>query len=230
MVKDYGNAIKCYESALHHGSDKEIVASLSILYSTVGNLQKASEVTGNSGDSLNGKSQFESMIHAGIGAYTRGDFTGAVKYLSRCESFYYQNQGYKRFPDFLRAWGGSLMKLNETALAKTVFTKLLQEDPRNYIALQNLGLIAYQYEKNYPKATEYFATCLNSDSPDYYFVYTSLGFLYRMQNLPDKAIESFENALKYGSSKIIIHNLNELWQIKGDKEKVRYYQSLLNSQ
>ncbi|MGZ3853505.1 MAG: tetratricopeptide repeat protein [Flavisolibacter sp.] len=228
MIKDFGNAIKAYENALHYGTDKEIVSNLSFLYSTVGNLQKAGALAKSAGVSPDGKDQLKNMMNAGIGAYTRGDYAGAVKYLSQCESFYDQNAGYKRFPDFLKAWGESLVKLNEMDKAETVFNKLLKEDPRNYSALQNLGLIAYQAEKNYPKATEYFVRSLNSNSPDYYFVFTSLGFLYRIQNMPDKAIESFENSLRYGSSNVVINNLYQLWQIKGNKEKMKYYQGLLN--
>lgn len=45
-----------------------------------------------------------------------------------------------------------------------------------------------------------------------------------------KAIENFENVLKYGSKKSISGNLFLLWKSKGNNEKMEYYQSILNVQ
>jgi hypothetical protein len=48
--------------------------------------------------------------------------------------------------------------------------------------------------------------------------------------MPDKAIENFENSLHYGSSKTIINNLYQLWKLKGNEQKMEYYQALLNKE
>lgn len=228
MMKDYQSSIQNYEKALQYGRDKEITSNLSFLYSSVGNIEKAGEVEVNGGAISNEDLKYRNLINAGKGAFNRADYRDAINYFKQCQEFYQKNGGIARFPDYLNLWAQSYLRLNEINDAKIIFNKVLEEDQKNFNALQNLGLIAYQREKKYPQATEYFIKCLNSNSPDFYFTYTSLGFLYWIQNMPDKAIESFENALKYGSSKTIINSLYQLWKLKGNQGKMNYYQDLLN--
>jgi tetratricopeptide (TPR) repeat protein len=230
MHQDYKNSIQSYESALKYGSDKEITSILSSLYASSGNIKKVGELETKTGIASNEEDKVKNLINAGFGAYTSGNYRQAIQFLSQCESYYQKNGGFKKFPDFLNTWALSHLKLNEIGLAKDIFLKVIKENPKNYTALQNLGLIAYQNEKKYNQATEYFNRCLTSNSPDYYFTYNSLGFLYWIQNMPDKAIENFENALKYRSSKSMLNNLYQLWKSKGNQDKMNYYQALLDKQ
>jgi tetratricopeptide (TPR) repeat protein len=229
MLKDYNRSIQFYEMALKFGSDKEIVSNLSMLYAETGDVKKAGEMEAKAGVVPNEKNRVKNLMNAGIAAYGRGDYRAAVNYLSQCGLYYQNNGGFAKYPDFLNTWALSHLKLNEIGPAKVIFTKVIKENPKNYTALQNLALIAYQHEKKYAQAIEYFNRCLNSDAPDLYFTYSSLGFLYWAQNMPDKAIERFENALKYGSSKQILSNLYQLWKAKGNQEKVNYYKALLDT-
>lgn len=228
IMGDYNRAISAYETALKHTSDAEITSNLSFLYGSTGNAEKAGAIASTMAAGATEDQKFRGLMNAGQLALNRGAYAEAVRYLSQCESFYERNGGIKAFPDFLNTWGRSLAGLNKTGEAKAIFLLVLKEDPHNFVSLQNLGTIAYQRERNYAKATEYFNRCLQANSPDLYFTYSSLGFLYWIQNMPDQAIQSFENALQYGSSRDIINNLYKLWSLKGNQEKVRYYQDLLN--
>ena len=44
----------------------------------------------------------------------------------------------------------------------------------------------------------------------------------------DKAIENYEKALQYGSSKDLLGNLYLLWRTKGNQEKMAHYRELLD--
>jgi tetratricopeptide (TPR) repeat protein len=58
--------------------------------------------------------------------------------------------------------------------------------------------------------------------------YENLGTTYWQLNQIDKAIENYENALKFGQSTAIVNYLIDLWKYKGNAEKVTYYQLLKN--
>ena len=124
--------------------------------------------------------------------------------------------------------GGGYLNLNQIASAKTIFNRVIQVEPKNYYALVNLGDIAFHLEKNYVQAANYFSRCLDTKSPDYFKTYSNLAASYLMQNQTDKAIENYENALRYGSSPSVLNNLYSLWKSKGNQEKMEYYQSLIN--
>ncbi|MBD0287155.1 MAG: tetratricopeptide repeat protein, partial [Flavisolibacter sp.] len=226
-LKDYPSAIQFFEKALQHGSDKRIATDLANLYATVGNQKKAGAPETTNTSVPDEQQYFRGLINAGMNAFNQADYRKAIKYFSQCEPFYYKNGGIAAFPDFLNVWAQSYLNVNDIGNAKATFSKVLREDPKNFIALHNLGFIAYQREKNYKQATEYLQRCLKANSPNYYSVYTGLGYLYSIQSMPDKAIESYESALKYGSSQDILNNLYQLWKSKGNQEKMDYYQALL---
>jgi protein O-mannosyl-transferase len=236
MLQDYPNSIKAYEIALRFKSDKEISSTLSNIYGMIGRsdknglLEVKKDNKQNAGNQQNEEYNLFNLIAAGKNAYNNSNYSESIKYFRQAEPLYKKYGGILKYPDFLNTLGQSYLKLNQIGSAKVIFRKVVQEDPRNFIALQNLGIITYQNEKNYPLAIKYFNQCLKTDSPDYYFVYSSLGFLYWIQSMPDKAIENFENSLKYGSSKTILNNLYQLWKQKGNQQKMEYYQALLNKE
>jgi protein O-mannosyl-transferase len=230
MLQDYPNSVKAYEFALKYKKDKEIIVALSNLYNFLGSGDKKAVLDTLLTNSQNEENKLISLIAAGKNAYNNSNYSESIKYFKQAEPLYKKHGGITKYPDFLNTFGQSYLKLNQISSAKVIFKEVVQEDPRNFIALQNLGIITYQSEKNYPLAIKYFNKCLKANSPDYYFVYSSLGFLYWIQSMPDKAIENFENSLQYGSSKTIINNLYQLWKLKGNQQKMGYYQALLNKE
>jgi protein O-mannosyl-transferase len=234
MLQDYPNSIKAYETALKYKSDKEISSTLSNIYGMIGRSNTNSLVAINKNSSqLNVNSPDEEynlskLIAAGNNAYNNSNYKVSIISFRQAEPLYKKYGGITKYPDFLNTLGQSYLKLNQISSAKATFKEVTLEDPRNFIALQNLAIIAYQNEKNYSLAIKYFNQCLKANSPDNYFVYSSLGFLYWIQNMPDMAIQNFESSLKYGSSKTIINNLYQLWKAKGNEQKMNYYQALLN--
>jgi protein O-mannosyl-transferase len=228
MLQDYPNAVKAYEFALKYKKDEEIIVALSNLYNFIRSGGKNAVLETPLNNTQNEENKLISIIASGKNAYNNSNYNESIKYFKQAAPLYSKYGGISKYPDFLNTLGQSYLKLNQISAAKTTFKEVVQEDPKNFIALQNLAIITYQKEKNYPLAIKYFNQCLKANSPDYYFVYSSLGFLYWIQNMPDKAIENFESSLHYGSSKTIINNLYQLWKLKGNEQKMDYYQALLN--
>ena len=127
---------------------------------------------------------------------------------------------------FLNKWANSYFNLNNFKKSQEIYNRSVEIDSSNYYALMNLGIIQFQY-KNYKKTNEYFLKCLQSEKPNLFLTYKNLGTSYLVLNKNDEAIESYENALKYGSAPDILKNLNILWIRKGDTEKATYYKNLL---
>jgi putative inorganic carbon (hco3(-)) transporter len=159
--------------------------------------------------------------------YKEGNFKEAAKYYQLSESDFEKSGNPSEVPNFLNSWAQSLLEINEVMQAKTIFERVATQYPKNYFSLKNLGFIALQHEKNYAKAIDYYTRSLNADSPDFFQSYMNLGTIYLMQNQKDLAISNYENALKYGTSEMVIGNLSLLWKEKGNQEKSNYYGSLL---
>ncbi len=162
--------------------------------------------------------------------YQAKDYKEAIKYFKLSESGFEKLGGYTRFPDFLNSWASSYLEINEVVSAKTIFRRVVEKDPKNYYALMNLGNIAFHKEENYSEATGYFTKCIDANSPNYFLSYKNLGTLYLIQEQTDNAIENYENALRYGSSKDVLGNLHLLWKSKGNQEKADYYKMLWNKE
>jgi protein O-mannosyl-transferase len=230
MVKNYESSIKFYEQALHYHKDQEIVANLSFLYSTIrkydNSLKLNTTQTSNNSISAN---NFENIFNAANIAYANGDYKSAINYLKQCKELLQTNSDKAKLLIIYNLLGQAYLKLNQIDAAKQVYKELVQKDPSSFSALQNLGLFAFKFDKDYDLAIKYFTKCLQSKSPDYFFTYTSLGFLYSIKNRTDEAIDCFENSLKYGSSREILNNLLRLWKIKGNTEMMNKYQALLTN-
>lgn len=158
--------------------------------------------------------------------YNAGDYRKAIKYFKLCELGFEKLGGLKRFPDFLNSLARSYLELNEIVSAKTVFKRVVKIDPINYYALMNLGNIAFHEENNYSEAKSYFTKCIEANSPDYFLCYKNLGTLYLIEGQTNNAIENYENALRFGSSKDVLGNLHLLWKSKGNQDKADYYKTL----
>jgi tetratricopeptide (TPR) repeat protein len=90
----------------------------------------------------------EAAFLKGIIRYRQDDFHGAVEYFS----------DYSRKHDDVNAWmylGLTHLNLKNYQIAENAFTKVLDIDSKNYLALYNAGLAAYNYSE-FDKASEYF--------------------------------------------------------------------------
>ena len=90
--------------------------------------------------------------------------------------------------------GSLYILLNEFALAKSTFMNALELDAKFYLALRNLGSIAYQ-EKDYVGAERYFRDFIRLDPEDSYS-YLALGQVLADQGKVQKAKEVYQYRLQ----------------------------------
>jgi|GEM_PF-517883 len=222
-MKDYNQSIIAFEKALEYDTSAVIMENLARLYTNQGKFDKANELNLNRADLSEEEKQFYNLLNAGNSAYSQKNYQEALGYLKQCENGYRQYGGYARFPDYLNTLGSCYYHLNDISNAKEIFKEVIRQDSNNYLALRYLGQIAIYKEKDIEDAVRYNERCLNSRSPDYFSVYSDLGWLYIDVKDYDKAITAYENALKYGSSDGILKNLVILYKQKGDAAKAEYY-------
>ena len=228
-LKDYRKAIEAYEKALEYGSGADVKANLAMLYSNIGDFDKADKLMTENTKMTDNEKLFNNLMNAGIGAYNLGKYDEAIKYFRECDPLFEKYGGHSKFPDFLNSWARSCLNTNQIVEAKTIFQRVISTDPKNYYAMMNLGNIAFNNESNYVVATSYFIKCLKTNSPDFFLTYSNLGTLFLVRNQHDKAIENYENALKYGSSQLVIRNLFLLYKSKGNQQKMAYYKALITN-
>lgn len=162
--------------------------------------------------------------------FNANNYKEAIRLFENNEAGFEQLGGHNRFPQFLEIWSLCHLSLKEYPQGKAILYRILKEDPNHYPSLSNLGYITFHLEKNYEDAISFYTRCIMTDSPDYFLVYNSLGSLYIIQDQPDLAIDSYENALRYGSSKEIYGNLYLLWQTKNNTQKAEYYKALMDKE
>jgi tetratricopeptide (TPR) repeat protein len=163
-----------------------------------------------------------------IKQYNQENYEKAIKYFEESEAGYKRAGGFQSLPEFLKLWARSHLNLGHNEKSRSLFLKMIENDSTNFYALMNLGNIAFHHDKDYEQATSYFKKCLSAESPDYWLSYKNLGTLYLIQKEKDKAIKYYEKALAYGNSKTIYKNLYLLWKEKGNREKMKHYQALIN--
>jgi tetratricopeptide (TPR) repeat protein len=71
--------------------------------------------------------------------------------------------------------------------AKAIFQKVLDEDPQNVDALNNIG-ICFQHMKQYSKASDYYGKAI-AINPNYSAAYENIASNYITQDKPDKALK-----------------------------------------
>ena len=116
---------------------------------------------------------------------------------------------------------GILLSLNKIDEAIILNKEILEESKNNFIAIQNLGE-AYRIKGSYDLAIEFFARSIKlKPLPS---TYNGLGVTYFEKNEPQKALESFNSAIKIDENfieayinKIELfhkqHNLNEAFKV-----------------
>ena len=150
MLKDYGNAVQAYEKAMEYGDSPDLKSSLAMLYSSIGNFEKADKLITNPNLSEEEKI-FHNRMNAAIGAYNQENYTVAVQYFKQCDLSFEKYGGHSKFPDFLNSWARSNLKINNIAESKAIFQPVIGKDSRNYYALmKNLFVVLcsiYQFEQ-----------------------------------------------------------------------------------
>lgn len=227
MLKEDKNAIDAFKNALEYGKSDEINAKLAFLYTRIGDKDKAKTyLIKNSAIPVDNSNFYQTMT-LGNTAYSQNNYAKAIAFFEKCYPDFDKMGGVAKYPDYLNTYAHALLQTNNFLRAKTIFKQLVNSSPKNYFALKNLGFIAFQYEKNYPQAIQYYNQSLQANAPDYFQSYSNLGTIYLIQNQTNLAIQNYELSLKYGSSSTIISNLYLLWKSKGNQEKMEYYQALM---
>ncbi len=220
------NAIQMFEKALEFKEDPEINHNLAFLYTKVGNLENAKKYQTEGGISVK-ETGFLLALKAGNDAFEQKNFTEAIVQYKKCENDFQEFGGSEKYPLFFAAYGKALLESSDTLNAKSKFLKAYEADPKNSTVLTNLGTIAFMKERKYPDAEKYYREAIEAGAEDKFNAYSNLGMVQLIQRKEVQAAETFENALKYGTSKNIISNLYLINRSLGNKEKMEYYQKLL---
>ncbi|WP_372746998.1 tetratricopeptide repeat protein [Lutibacter sp.] len=209
-LNDYIKSIEYFEKALEHGQDTVIKKNLFLLYSRTGNIEKVTQLEKYDTLISSEERNFNKLINIGYANFENKNYPEVIKILSSIKSDYTKFGGIKKHPKFLEKLGTSYFFTNDYKKAKYIFSEITNEDKNIYMVNMYLGFIAYQSDKNVSKAIYYFEQCLTSKSPDLFNTYKNLGGLYMLNNEKIKAIESYENALTYGSDDEVLKNLKKL--------------------
>lgn len=226
---DFKSAVPFYKKALEYGKNDQIITNLTFCYLKLGLVEESNTLNLIQKTSSLEEKNFTETMSNGFTAYKNKNYVAARQFFEKCNLTFEQQGGSDKFPNFLNAFGHSLLETNAIARAKTIFEQAVNNDSKNYFALKNLGFILFQYEKKYDQAINYYNRSLQANSPDYFQSYSNLGTAYLVQNKTDEAIKNYELALKYGTSSAVVSNLYLLWKAKGNQDKMAYYQAKLSN-
>src|SRR5581483_11744700 len=150
-------------------------------------------------------------ICEGIVTRSKGDFKGAIEHFQTVLKLDPDNANAKRFLNQCNA--KVYMDDKNYAAAVTALNYVIQDDPKNFTAFQNLGVIYFQ-QKDYKKAVEYWnqAVKIQDDSQIYKF----LGFSY--YNLGD-----FNNAIDHYKKSIALETAKDPKEQNTDSLDETYY-------
>lgn len=90
---------------------------------------------------------------------------------------------------------GIQLRKKHFALADHLLQKVVELDPANHSAFNNLGFIQHNHYRNFDKAREFFKKAIEI-KPDGYEYYMNLGGTYVAMNESDEAIKHSEKALE----------------------------------
>lgn len=152
--------------------------------------------------------------------YNEKNYSEAIAYFKLSYSDFQKYGDPNQLPDFLNSWGLCLLETGKINEAADIFAQVSRKYPMNYFALKNLGFIAFQYQKNYSLAIDYYLKSLKAENPDLFQSYMNLGTIFLIQGEKNLAISNYESALSHGKSESLIKNLYLLWKEKGDSQKI----------
>ncbi|EAZ80221.1 tetratricopeptide repeat protein [Algoriphagus machipongonensis] len=228
-LNDNANAIKYFELALAEKEEPELRRNLAYLYTEEGDLDKAASYKSEDDEYSVEETAFLLTMRAGNDAFEAKNFALAVSEYGKIESEIEEFGGAEKYPSYYPAYGKALIETRDTLAAKTKFLIAYQLDPTNSVVSTNLGTIAFLKDKNYADAEKYFRAAVEAGHEDQFSALTNLGTALIVQRKEEEAIEVFEEALKYGSSKSVLSNLFLLNKAIGNEERMKYYQEQLQN-
>ncbi|MBN3583734.1 tetratricopeptide repeat protein [Algoriphagus aestuarii] len=223
------NAIASLEKAIEIQDDPEIKRNLVYLYTEVGNLEKAESYRSEDDEFSVEETAFLLAMRAGNEAFENKNFAQAASEYGKVEAEFEEFGGSEKYPSYYPAYGKSLLETKDTLAAKARFLKAYLADPKNSVVLTNLGTISFLKDKNYANAEKYFREAVEAGHEDQFSALTNLGTALIVQRKEQEAIQVFERALQYGSSKAVLSNLFLLNKAIGNEERMNYYQEQLQN-
>jgi tetratricopeptide (TPR) repeat protein len=106
--------------------------------------------------------------------------------------------------DVLTMIGNCHNELDELDKALEFHQRALDEDPRNYKVLVNMGIV-YRLKGDYDQASQYYRRALQL-APDYAELHASMGALCLFQDQYESAIEHLERAVELDDSLAVAHS------------------------
>lgn len=134
--------------------------------------------------------------------------------------------GIKDF-EFYLSWGISLLRINNTELAKEKLQRSLEIKENNSIALYRLGCCFYK-EKNYIKAKELYKQAIDADYSNSN-AYADLGIIYYEDKDYNNAIQTFFKAIEISSKKayLYFYIANCYYKLGRFKKAIDYYEKTI---
>ncbi|TGN11177.1 tetratricopeptide repeat protein [Leptospira ilyithenensis] len=124
----------------------------------------------------------------------------------------------------LQSWFNDAVRLEksgQSAEAKRLYEKIIQEDSAYYLAYQNLGVI-YVKENDHVRATQFFSQAVKIH-PDFKNCYNIAVSFFRLKEL-EKSIHFLKQALKFEKKFVLAHLLlAQIYQINENDEKTEVY-------
>ena len=221
------NAISSLEKAVEIQDDPELKRNLAYLYTEIGDLEKAESYQSDNDDFSVEETAFLIALRAGNDAFENKNFALAAAEYGKVESAFEEFGGSEKYPSYYAAYGKSLLETRDTLAAKARFLKAYQSDPSNSVVLTNLGTISFLKDKNYANAEKYFREAVEAGHEDQFSALNNLGTALIVQRKEKEAIEVYEKALQYGTSKSVLSNLYLLNKAVGNEERMNFYQEQL---
>jgi len=221
------NAISSLEKAVEIQDDPELKQNLAYLYTEIGDLEKAESYQSDDDDFSVEETAFLIALRAGNDAFENKNFALAAAEYGKVESAFEEFGGSEKYPSYYAAYGKSLLETRDTLAAKARFLKAYQSDPSNSVVLTNLGTISFLKDKNYANAEKYFRAAVEAGHEDQFSALNNLGTALIVQRKEKEAIEVYEKALQYGTSKSVLSNLYLLNKAVGNEDRMNFYQEQL---
>jgi tetratricopeptide (TPR) repeat protein len=158
-----------------------------------------------------------SDLHYHIGSiyFSKGDVKNAMTHLEQAR------EAAPKDPVVLTTLGSVLEGVGQASRAQQLYRDSLLVDPENPVALNNLAFNIAQNGGNLDDALKYAERALQK-LPDHPMVSDTIGYIYVKKNMPDAAIQVFQNLVrKDPSSPVLRYHFAEALLQKGEREKAK---------
>ncbi|GAB4232085.1 MAG: hypothetical protein Kow00121_60210 [Elainellaceae cyanobacterium] len=125
-------------------------------------------------------------------------------FLLSCSLVFNSHLAYAQSVDQLFEQGSAAQRARDYAEAESIWQRIIQLEPRNAIAYNNLGLALYE-QGNLEKAIEAYQKAIELDG-QFALAYRNLGIALYEQNKFDEAIDAFQQSIIYDQDDAIAYN------------------------